>query len=138
MPEIPQPLWPVPDWEKMTIRHCTKPERGYMVWMPDVTGGGWYPVIYYSLGDAMDFVTQEYCAAARGTEYVERREMLARFLCDLVYGTGYWVEAESDVILNYRLDADDIIKANPHLLSLEERERLQHIIPELAYGQEQN
>lgn len=70
------------------------------------------------------------------TEYTERREKLAEFLCDLVYGTGAWAEVDEDTLLNYRLDADDIIKANPHLLSLEERERLQHLIPELAYQQE--
>lgn len=57
-------------------------------------------------------------------EYIERREKLAEFLCNLVYGEGAWQEAGEDTQLNYRLDADDIITANPHLLSLEERERL--------------
>lgn len=67
------------------------------------------------------------------SEYTERREKLAEFLCNLVYGEGAWGEAEEDTRLNYRLDAQDIIKANPHLLSLTERERLGDSIPELAY-----
>jgi hypothetical protein len=70
-------------------------------------------------------------------EYVERREKLARFLHDLVYGEGAWDDNSwgdrSDLHLNYRLDADDIIKANPHLLSLGERERLTDQIWELRY-----
>jgi preprotein translocase subunit YajC len=65
------------------------------------------------------------------SEYIERREKLAEFLCNLVYGNGAWGEAEKSTQLNYRLDADDIIKTNPHLLSLAERERLADTIPEL-------
>jgi hypothetical protein len=64
-------------------------------------------------------------------EYTERREKLAEFLCGLVYGAGAWLTATPDLRLNYRLDADDIIKTNPHLLSLTERERLGDTIPEL-------
>jgi hypothetical protein len=130
--QIPDPLWPMPEgWEKPTIRLWTKPERQFRVWLPDLTGGGLSMDGFDTIGDAMDYARQENCEASKRTEYVERRETLARFLCDLVYGDGAWVEAESDLILNYRLDADDIIKANPHLLSLEERERLEHLIPEL-------
>lgn len=73
-----------------------------------------------------------------GGEYVERRDRLARFLLDLVYGEGAWNEADADRHLNYRLDADDIIKANPHLLSLEERERLDKYHPELALERKQD
>ena len=73
------------------------------------------------------------------TEYTQRRELLAEFLCNMVYGDGAWGEAGEDTRLNYRLDAQDIIKANPHLLSLEERERLGDSIPELAYdGKEES
>lgn len=67
-------------------------------------------------------------------EYTERREKLAVFLCDLVYGAGAWRTATPPLRLNYRLDADAIIKANPHLLSLGERERLADTIPELKEG----
>jgi hypothetical protein len=67
----------------------------------------------------------------KDSEYIERRDKLAEFLCDLVYGNGAWGEAEKNTQLNYRLDADEIIKANPHLLSLAERERLADTIPEL-------
>lgn len=136
MPEkqIPDPLWPMPDdWEKPTIRYAGPKWREFHVHLPDITGGGWHPESFGTLDAALGFVRQHNCSASKETEYTERREKLARFLCDLVYGEGYWIEAESDLILNYRLDADDIIKANPHLLSLEERERLQHLIPELAY-----
>lgn len=64
-------------------------------------------------------------------EYTVRREKLAAFLCDLAYGEGMWLSATPTLRLNYRLDADAIIKTNPHLLSLTERERLGDTIPEL-------
>lgn len=128
--QIPDPLWPMPEgWGKPTVRLF--PDGDFHVHLPDVTGGGWHHTSFESLDDALEFARQDSCEAAKSTEYVERREKLARFLCDLVYGDGAWVEAETDLILNYRLDADDIIKANPHLLSLDERERLEHLIPEL-------
>ena len=120
---IPEPLWPAETRPKVTARG-----KRFHVWQ----GGEWWGM-WESLDIALRVARAKYCDAVRHSEYVERREKLARFLCDLVYGEGAWVEAESDVILNYRLDADDIIKANPHLLSLGERERLEHIIPELTY-----
>ena len=130
--QIPDPLWPMPEgWEKPTIRYGGPKWPEFHVHLPDITGGGWHPESFDTLDDALGFVRQHNCSESKGTEYTERREKLARFLCDLVYGDGAWVEAEADLILNYRLDADDIIKANPHLLSLTERERLEHLIPEL-------
>lgn len=133
MGDIPKPLWPLPDgWEKPTIRISRSgKERPFQVHLPDITGGGWEPSGFETLEDALDFVQFEAWISAGGSEYVQRREALARFLCDLVYGHGKWNEADADLKLNYRLDADDIIKANPHLLSLGERERLQFEIPEL-------
>ena len=124
--QIPEPLWPPPEGYQRPLIIG----RGgrYSVFNGDVWAGH-----YDSLGDAVEDAVKAYCAAIRRTEYVQRREALARFLLDLVYGDGAWVEADKDLILNYRLDADDIIKANPHLLSLEERERLEHLIPELRY-----
>lgn len=135
MSEFPKPLWPMPDgWGKPFIRVW---KGRFHVFLPDVTGGGWHPNGFDTHEQALDFVYDELQEALRATEYVERREALAEFLMDLVYGTGKWELAvlhdEQDLLLNYRLDADDIIKANPHLLSLEERERLAGQIPELAY-----
>lgn len=126
---LPKPLWPLPEgyWRpEITVR------RGmYQVWTDDVYIGG-----FDQLERAMDAACMEARRLSEGTEYTERREKLAEFLCDLVYGDGAWAEVDEDTLLNYRLDADDIIKANPHLLSLEERERLQYLIPELKYGEE--
>lgn len=139
--QIPDPLWPMPEgWEKPTVRLHSKPARAFFVWLPDITGGGMHPEGFESLDAAANFARQNSCEASKSTEYTERREKLARFLCNLVYGDGAWANIEEapsvieeDVMLNYRLDADDIIKANPHLLSLTERERLAHLIPELEY-----
>lgn len=129
-----KPLWPMPDgWEKPSIRLYHKPERGFRLWLPDITGGGLSLKSHRTIEEAALYAEWVNREASKSTEYTERREKLARFLCDLVYGDGAWVEAETDLILNYRLDADDIIKANPHLLSLTERERLEHLIPELSY-----
>lgn len=120
--EVPEPFCP-PPVERPLV---TKTLGRYSIWNGNTWTGSWG-----SLHLAMTEARHEYVSAARSTEYWERREALARFLLDLVYGDGAWVEADKDLILNYRLDADDIIKANPHLLSLEERERLEHLIPEL-------
>lgn len=122
---IPDPLWPPP--EKYQRPLISKTGAHWSVWTGDVWMGHWD-----SIAEAMPAAMAEACEAIRRTEYVERRESLARFLLELVYGDGAWAEADKDLILNYRLDADDIIKANPHLLSLEERERLEDLIPELA------
>ena len=133
--EYPKPLWPLPDgWEKPTIRIWGKDKDDpFHVHLMDITGGGWWPEGFATLDEALSFVRRYNRKASHHSEYTERREMLAEFLCDLVYGAGAWYAAEPDVLLNYRLDADDIIKANPHLLSLGERERLADQIPELAY-----
>lgn len=126
MTEIQEPLWPPPERKDRPL--VSKTGRAWSLWNGEVWMGHWD-----SLAEAMDAGRAEYCGIVRNTEYVQRRDRLAGFLCDLVYGKGTWVEADHDLILNYRLDADDIIKANPHLLSLTERERLEHLIPELHY-----
>lgn len=136
MSEYAKPLWPMPEgWKKPTIRIMRRnKERPFHVHLPDITGGGWEPNGFETLEDALDFVQFEAHMSTLSTEYVERREALAEFLCDLVYGKGMWSEnSDPELRLNYRLDADEIIKANPHLLSLGERERLAGQIPELAY-----
>lgn len=124
---IPEPFCPPPIERPLVSKTGTR----YSIWTGDVWTGSWG-----SLDLAMTEARHWYVSGARSTEYWERREALAEFLCDLVYGDGAWKTADSDLILNYRLDADDIIKANPHLLSLEERERLEGIIPELALKEE--
>lgn len=121
--KIPTPLFPPAEVRPLV----TKTGGRFSIWNGDVWMGYWD-----DLNTAMNVAREEASAAILTTEYVQRRDKLARFLCDLVYGEGAWIEADHDLILNYRLDADDIIKANPHLLSLAERERLEHLIPELA------
>lgn len=132
MSDYPQPLWPLPEgWEKPKVR---------------VTKEGLFETHYSDgivapserfLEDAINYAQDEVRHISLDSEYTQRREALAKFLCDLVYGEGAWEEAgwqdNTHLMLNYRLDADDIIKANPHLLSLMERERLAGQIPELAY-----
>lgn len=130
--DYPKPLWPLPEgMEKPKIR-VTK-EGLYETHYPD----GIVTTTERFLDDAINYAQDEVRYLSLESEYTQRREALARFLCDLVYGEGAWEEAgwqdNADLLLNYRLDADDIIKANPHLLSLGERERLAGQIPELAY-----
>lgn len=133
MSDFPKPLWPLPE-VKPIVRIWRLGERKFHVFLPDITGGGWYAAPFETLDQAIAFAREEAHALALQSEYVQRREALAQFLCDLVYGNGMWSEnSDASLRLNYRLDADDIIKANPHLLSLEERERLADQIPELAY-----
>lgn len=58
-------------------------------------------------------------------EFTEKRQALAEFL--LTMATGYsWVQADGvdNFHFNYMADADEIIKANPHLLGLETREKM--------------
>lgn len=130
MGDIPRPLWPLPDGAKPTV---VKRGGEYQVYCGDV----WLGEFHYHL-DAMNAAREEAWNLSYATEYTERREALARFLLDSVYGEGAWAEAiwdeREELVLNYRLDADEIIKANPHLLSLGERERLEGLIPELRYG----
>lgn len=59
------------------------------------------------------------------TEFLEKRQSLAAFL--LYMGTGrYWEESEGvdNFHFNYTADADEILRAHPHLLGLETREAL--------------
>lgn len=125
--DYPKPLWPLP--EGYTKPRVTTRGGKYEVWTDTICIGP-----FDSLAEAMDEARGEAHNLALSTEYVQRREALAEFLCDLVYGRTMWSHnSDASLRLNYRLDADDIIKANPHLLSLEERERLADQIPELAY-----
>ena len=55
-------------------------------------------------------------------EFMDKRDELGRFLLELYYGKGAWDGAGfEDLQLNYRLDAEDILLPNPHLLSLRAR-----------------
>lgn len=68
------------------------------------------------------------------TEYGTKIERLALSLIQLLHpGCSSLAQAPENLRVNYRLDARDIIHANPHLLTLPERERLVRFIPELAY-----
>lgn len=61
------------------------------------------------------------------TEFEEKQEKLAEFLCQMARGMSLseMVEAgEPEVADNYRGDAEDVLRLQPWLLSLEERERL--------------
>ena len=128
--QIPKPLWPLPDGGRPFVRRNRLGN-----WEVRFDNG--YVLTERHHLDAMNYAREEAHNLALSTEYVQRREALAKFLLELVYGEGAWSQAmwdeREDLVLNYRLDADDIIKANPHLLSLEERERLAAQIPELAY-----
>jgi hypothetical protein len=58
-------------------------------------------------------------------EFLKKRQSLAAFL--LYMGTGrYWEESEGvdNFHFNYTADADEILRAHPHLLGLETREAL--------------
>jgi hypothetical protein len=58
-------------------------------------------------------------------EFIEKRQALAEFL--LTMATGYVWDANADIKEiqnNYFLDADDIIRGNPHLLGFESRDRM--------------
>lgn len=124
-----QPQWPMPEgWVKPKI--SVNGDGTFLVEGP-------YGADHDTLEDALREARDMNCAESYRSEYTQRREALARFLHDLVYGDGAWGDnswgSKSDLHLNYRLDADDILKANPHLLTLGERERLEDEIPELRY-----
>ena len=132
MSEYAKPLWPLPEGQtkpKVRINKAGLFETHY--------ANGVVGVAERFLEDAINYAQDEVRFLSIHSEYTRRREALAKFLCDLVYGEGAWDQAgwdeNTDLLLNYRLDADEIIKANPHLLSLGERERLASQIPELAY-----
>ena len=60
------------------------------------------------------------------TEFEEKREALAKSLFELVHGEGTWetVATEGDYRFNYKLDAEEVLVMQPHLLSASERVRL--------------
>ncbi|QED11665.1 hypothetical protein PP914_gp177 [Arthrobacter phage Qui] len=58
-------------------------------------------------------------------EFTEKRQDLAEFL--LTMATGYsWKQADGvdNFHFNYKADADEILKKNPHLLGLDTREQM--------------
>lgn len=62
-------------------------------------------------------------------EFEEKRRELACFLYELYHGKGTWAEVllaplYDDRYSNYMADADDILRANPHLLTLETNEQM--------------
>lgn len=57
------------------------------------------------------------------TEYEDKRTRLANALCEIATGLPL-DEVEPDTRTNYLLDAQDVIKEMPHLLTLAEGERL--------------
>ena len=65
------------------------------------------------------------------TEIARKTQELAVVLLRLANGLS-WDEAELEMQGNYWLDARETILANPHLLSLPERERLTPRFPQLA------
>ena len=68
-----------------------------------------------------------------GTEYGDKVADLAFNLVRLPYpGIKTWADVEPHIVDNYYADAEEIIRAYPHLLSGGERERLAPAIPELA------
>lgn len=76
----------------------------------------------------------------RTSEFREKQESLAIFLFGLVYGPISSIdqlkqygsvlistsnrELDKTYYKNYMADADDILRSNPHLLSLDTRERM--------------
>lgn len=87
------------------------------------------------LTECSDYFDQEGTPAApdlgEGTEFGRKRQQLAVQL--LLIATGmFWLEADEEMRANYLADAHDTILAQPHLLQLPERERLQTYFPALA------
>jgi preprotein translocase subunit YajC len=58
--------------------------------------------------------------AMGGEGQVVTVDSIANYFGTVDITTYAWLTATPDLRLNYRLDADDIIKTNPHLLSLTE------------------
>lgn len=73
-------------------------------------------------------------STAPGTEYGEALAALAEFLHDLVFGPGQWAGNDEHYRDMYREDAAAVVARLPHLLGLDERERLEGLIPSLALG----
>lgn len=68
-----------------------------------------------------------------GTEYGDKVADLAFSLAKLPYPfMESWADIEPHIVDYYKADAEEIIRAYPHLLSLPERERLAPIFPEVA------
>lgn len=63
-------------------------------------------------------------------EFEEKRRELAAFLYELYHGKGTWLSevliapVDDDRFSNYMADADDILRANPHLLTLDTVEQM--------------
>jgi hypothetical protein len=63
------------------------------------------------------------------SEFEEKRRELAEFLYELYYGKSTWLEVllaptSDDRFDNYMADADDILRSNPHLLTLDTVEQM--------------
>lgn len=69
-----------------------------------------------------------------GTEYGDTCEALAEHMHDMVFGPGQWAGNDEHYKNQYRQDAPGVIALLPHLLGLDERERLEAHIPALALG----
>ena len=68
-----------------------------------------------------------------GTEYGDKVAELAFELAKLPYPwMTSWADVEPELVDNYMMDAAEIIRSYPHLLSLPERERLAPLYPEVA------
>lgn len=68
-----------------------------------------------------------------GTEYGDKVAGLAFNLAKMAYPyMKSWADEEPEIEENYLADADGIIRAYPHLLSLPERERLAPLFAEVA------
>lgn len=68
-----------------------------------------------------------------GTEYGDKVADLAFSLAKLPYPwMESWADVEPHYVDNYTADAEEIIRAYPHLLSLPERERLGLVYSEVA------
>jgi hypothetical protein len=66
----------------------------------------------------------EEALAEHPSEFTEKRARLAEFLFDLAGCDGPFESASDAEVANYTADADDVLRANPHLLTLRENERL--------------
>lgn len=69
-----------------------------------------------------------------GTEYGDTRERVAQFLHALVFGPAQWADDDDRDRNKYREDAAAALILLPHLLGLDERERLEEHTPALALG----
>ena len=72
---------------------------------------------------ALTPVAPGYINEASDTEFGQKQEALAEFLYKLCNGDP-WAQADDSYHVNYRADAAEVLLSQPHLLRLDERERL--------------